>query len=52
MVFDESEMGQEIINDFFLGGRAMPKACGNYQAKDQTCATAMTQAAAVTTPDP
>ena len=25
MVFDESEMGQEIINDFFLGGEGHAK---------------------------
>ena len=34
---------------FFL---AAPVACGGSWARDQTCATAATQAAAVTTPDP
>ena len=35
-----------------IGGRAVPKAYGSSQARDQTHTTEATQAAAVTTPDP
>ena len=33
-------------------GGGVPAACGSSQARDQTCATAATWAAAVTMPDP
>ena len=36
----------------FLGGGAFPLACGSSQVRDGTCTTAVTQAAAVTKPDP
>ena len=39
----------ELAQIFFL---AAPAVCGNSQARDQTHATAVTQAAAVTMPDP
>ena len=42
----------EFQNAFLNLFLAMPKACAGFQARDRTCATAATQAAAVTTPDP
>ena len=38
-----------LIKKIFL---AMPMVCGNSQARDGTCATAVTRAPAVTMPDP
>ena len=43
------EITKKKKKNFFL---AVPEACGSSQARDQTCATAVTQAAEATTPDP
>ena len=52
LVFDLSlyELSEKVeIQNFFL---AVPMACRSSWAKDQTLATAVTWAAAVTMPDP
>ena len=41
-----------IYSFSFLFFLASPAACGNSQARDQTCITAVTRAAAVTMPKP
>lgn len=44
------EAGQGLF--YWGGGGATPTACKSFKARDRTCATAVTQATAVTVPDP
>ena len=52
---EREKMEISPLEDFlfmYLFFKAMPEACGSLQARDQTCTTAATCTAAVTTLDP